>query len=181
MARSRAGIETRRRILDAIRELLALKGPEGTTLKAICDQADVQPGSFYNLFESKEQAILTVVREAIEAVDPDPGHEGIDTMADLVQAYIRFMEDDPSLARIYISIAVGGGVSDTRLEGRVRRHHRERAARFADAFAREHSDLPKDRARRRGELLLAALNGLALSGLIDDEFDFRGHALELLH
>lgn len=180
MARNRPGLETQRRILDAVRSLLADTGIDGATLKAICDRASVLPGSFYNLFESKEQAILTVVREAIEAVDPDPDHAGTDTVGDLVLAYVRFMETEPALARIYLQIAVGGGVSDARLGGRVRRHHRERAARFADAFVRDHPEMPADEARRRGELLLATLNGLALSGLIDDDFDFPGHAKELL-
>jgi hypothetical protein len=52
--------------------------------------------------------------------------------------------------------------------------------RFADAYAREHDGMPATEARRRGELLVATLNGLALSNLLDPHFDFRGHALELL-
>lgn len=71
--RYRRGIEARERILNATRSLIADVGLEGTTIKAICSRAEVLPGSFYNLFDSKEQAILTVVREAIDAVDPDPG------------------------------------------------------------------------------------------------------------
>ena len=180
MARSRAGLETQRRILDATTELLAEAGLEGTTLKAICDRAEVLPGSFYNLFETKEQAVLTVVREAIEAVDPDPERDRTDTVADLVLAYVKFIEAQPDLARIYIQIAVSGTDADARLGGRVRRHHHERVARFADAYARDHAGMPEPEARRRGELLIATLNGLALSNLLEPRFDFRGHALHLL-
>ena len=79
--RYKAGLETRERILDATRSLVAENGLDGTTIKAICEQAGVLPGSFYNLFASKEQAIVTVVREAIDAVDPDPAHQGTDTLA----------------------------------------------------------------------------------------------------
>ena len=39
------------------------------TIKGICDAAAVHAGSFYNLFESKEQVVLTAVRDAIDTVD----------------------------------------------------------------------------------------------------------------
>ena len=95
MGRYRAGVETRRRIIEATRHLLAEVGIEGTTIKAICERASILPGSFYNLFTSKEEALLTVVREAIEAVDPDIAGEGTDTVADLIEAYARFVETNP--------------------------------------------------------------------------------------
>ena len=91
--RYKAGLETRDRILGATRSLIAEQGLEGTTIKGICDQAGVLPGCFYNLFASKEQAVLTVVREAIDAVDPDPEHHGTDTLEELVAAYERFLEE----------------------------------------------------------------------------------------
>ena len=86
MMRYKAGLETSDRILESTRAQIAENGLEGTTIKTICDGAGVLPGSFYNLFDSKEQAILTAVRVAIDAVDPDPTHEGKDTLEDLVAA-----------------------------------------------------------------------------------------------
>jgi AcrR family transcriptional regulator len=179
MVRYRAGIETRRRILDATRSLLADLGLEGTTLKAICERAHVRAGSFYNLFETKEEAVLTVVREAIEAVDPDPDHVGKDTVADLIEAYIAFIEGQPILARVYIQIAVGGANTTEHLSGRVLRHHRRRAERFTEAMRRDHPELDGEGARHRALLLLATLNGLALSGIVDPSFDFGSHAKTL--
>ena len=80
--RNRAGIETRERILTATKRLLAERGLDGVTIKGICDAADVHAGSFYNLFESKEQVVLTAVRDAIRAVAPDPGDQHLwDLMA----------------------------------------------------------------------------------------------------
>ena len=61
VGRYQAGIETEARIIDATRSLLADGGLEAATLKAICDRAEVRAGSFYNLFASKDAAILTVV------------------------------------------------------------------------------------------------------------------------
>jgi len=180
MGRYRVGIETRRRILDATRSLLAEEGMEGTTIKAICSRAETLPGSFYNLFESKEEAVLTVVREAIQAVDPDPAGEGRDTVGDLVGAYVKFLENQPELARIYLQIAVRGAVTDVRLAGRVRRHRTRRVERFADAMRREHPALSAAQARRRAVLVLASLDGLVLAKVLDTSFDFASHARDLL-
>ena len=177
--RYRAGIETRDRILMALRELLADGGLEGTTIKAICQQAEIRPGSFYNLFDSKEEAIVTVVREAIEAVDPDPTREGRDTVEDLVEAYIRFIEDEPALARIYLQM-VTTAAKDDHLGGRLLRHHRNRLERFSDAMARQHPSRDEGTARRSAEFLLAALNGMTLARALDPSFDFAAHARELL-
>ncbi|MBM3696633.1 MAG: TetR/AcrR family transcriptional regulator, partial [Actinobacteria bacterium] len=59
VVRYRAGLETQERILAATRALLAEGSLEGITLKGICERAGVLPGSFYNLFETKEEAVVT--------------------------------------------------------------------------------------------------------------------------
>jgi len=178
--RYKVGLETRDRILEAARSLIAKNGLEGTTIKSICAEAGVLPGSFYNLFPSKEQAILTVVREAIDAVDPDPAHQGSDTLDDLVSAYIRFLEEQPDLSRVYIRIGVSGAGSSPELTGRMIRHHQGRVARFAAAMVRQSPELPVDLAERRAETLVLALNGIALHRVIDPTFDVGWHARALL-
>lgn len=180
MSRYRAGIETRRRIIDATRSLLAEAGMRGTTIKAVCERAGTLPGSFYNLFESKEEAVLTVVREAIQAVDPDPAGEGTDTVEDLIDAYVKFVENQPELARIYLQIAVRGAVTDEHLAGRVLRHRARRVERFADAIGRGGPGISPQAARRRAVLLLASLDGLVLARVLDASFDFASHAADLL-
>lgn len=179
--RYKAGIETKERILDATRRLIADEGLEGTTIKAICDSAGVLPGSFYNLFDSKEQAILSVVREAVDAVDPDPDHEGTDTLETLVAAYVRFMEEQGDLARVYIRIAISGARNNnTELRGRVLRHHEGRVQRFSAAMQRENPGLGGSQADRRAETLVSALNGIALHRILDPGFDVERHATALI-
>lgn len=175
MARYQAGIRTETRILDATRELLAEDGIEGTTLKAICDRAGVQAGSFYNLFPSKEQAILRVARDAIRAVDPDPERAGTDTLEDLVDAYIRFITDQPELARIYLQIGVSGSTDDSSAR-RFLRHHVRRVERFAETIRRENPVVTTDEATMTAEVLLGALDGLAFRWVLDRSFDFPRHA-----
>jgi AcrR family transcriptional regulator len=180
MVRYRAGLATKERILEATRSLLAEVGLEGITLKAICEHAGVLPGSFYNLFETKEEAVVTVVRQALEAVDPDPAHRGQDTVEDLTKAYIRFISDEPVLARIYVQLAVAGSAGDHRLRGRILRHHAKRLDRFTEGMRRSRPNLAAAEARRRAEFLLAALQGLTIWNVLDPGFDFAAHAGELL-
>ncbi|MBN2114018.1 MAG: TetR/AcrR family transcriptional regulator [Acidimicrobiia bacterium] len=180
MVRYRAGLQTQERILGATRSLLAEAGLEGITLKGICERAGVLPGSFYNLFETKEEAVVTVVRQALEAVDPDPARHRRDTVEDLAEAYIRFICDEPVLARIYVQLAVAGSAHDHRLRGRILRHHANRLDRFSAGMRRSRPGLDPAEARRRAEFLLAALQGLTIWNVLDPAFDFAAHARDLL-
>jgi AcrR family transcriptional regulator len=178
--RYRAGLETRDRILEATRGLIAKGGLDGTTIKAICDQAGVLPGSFYNLFDSKEQAILSVVRQAIDAIDPDPDHKGTDSLSDLVEAYIRFVTEQGDLARVYIRLAISGSANNPEIRGRTMRHHQGRVARFAAAISRQHPEMSDSETERRAETLVSALNGITMHRVMDSEFDVAIHARALL-
>ncbi|MBT8207828.1 MAG: TetR/AcrR family transcriptional regulator [Acidimicrobiia bacterium] len=180
MARYQAGIKTRERILDAVRTLLGEVGLDSVTVKGICDQAEIKSGSFYNLFDSKEQAVLTVVREAITGIDPDPLHEGKDTIGELVSAYIAFVEDTPEIAKTYVQIVAASSVNDETIRHRVLAHHRARVDRFAEALARAQNSVSGTEIHARAEMLVAALNGLAFMWLLEDDFDFGGHATRLL-
>ena len=179
MARYRVGLETRERILAATRRLLSEVGVDGVTLKAITDGARVGAGSFYNLFDSKEAAVFEVVREAIEAVDPDPEGEGTDTLADLVDAFVAFMTGSSPIARIYLQLA-GRGLTDPLIAARVLKSHRRRVERFADAWRREVPDITAAEAEQRAETMLAGLTGLGMTALLDPDFDMRVHAVRLL-
>lgn len=175
MARYQAGIRTQERILHATRDLLVDGGVEGVTIKLICERAGILPGSFYNLFQSKEEAILSVVRDAITAVDPHPSGEP-DTVNDLIEAYTRFITEQSELARVYLRIAISSGLGDGELGRRATHHHLRRLDRFMGAIARENPELPDFEVRIRAEVLLATLNGLAFMWLVEPGFDFAGHA-----
>ena len=175
MARYQAGIRTEARIIEATRELLGEAGLEGTTLKAICDRADVRAGSFYNLFESKDDAVLRVVKDAIRAVDPHPAHDVPDSLSELVEAYISFITGQPEVARVYLKIAISGGTNGA-LSGSVKRHQQRRVTRFATAIGREQPALSEDDVIARAEIILATLSGLAFNWMLRPGFDFPAHA-----
>ncbi len=149
-------------------------GLEGTTLKAICDRAEVRAGSFYNLFDSKEDAVLRVVKDAIRAVDPHPGQDAADSLSELVEAFIAFILGQPDVARVYLKMAISGATNGS-LSGSVRRHHERRVARFTAAIAREHPEIA-DGARAQAEIILATLSGLAFMWMQEPTMDFAGRA-----
>ena len=175
MARYQAGIRTEARITEATRELLGEAGLEGTTLKANCERAEVRAGSFYNLFESKDDAVLRVVKDAIRAVDPHPKQDAPDSLHELVEAYIAFVTRQPDVARVYLKIAISGASNGT-LGKRVERHHHRRVARFTDAIGREYPELTNADAEARAEIILATLSGLAFMWMLDPEFAFAQRA-----
>lgn len=180
MARYRVGLETRARILAATRDVLGDHGLDSTTLKAITDRAGIGAGSFYNLFASKEEAVLEVLREAIVAIDPDPAGLGNETLDDLIGAFVGFVTnpDSASLARIHVQLA-SSALTDPMIADRMVRSHRRRVERFAAAIVRDQRDVDDHDARRHAEILLAALTGLALQWLWDPSFDYAGHAARL--
>src|SRR5258708_12673948 len=84
LVRQRQAGDTRRRIIDAARQLLQSAGYDGMTIEAIAQRAEVSAQSVYALFKSKT-GILTelldqstfgdeyeeAVRQAMSATDPE--------------------------------------------------------------------------------------------------------------
>lgn len=176
MARYKVGIETQGKILEATRRLLSEVGFEAITVKAICAMAGIQAGSFYNLFPTKDEAVLTVVRDAISAFDPDPDGAGNDTVEALVNAYTGFVIKDQQLGRVYAQMAITAALTQDHLAGRIQRHHEQRVERFTNAYLREHPYVPRSLAGYRMEILLGALNGLSIRWSIDPTFDICAYA-----
>ncbi len=177
MARYKTGIETRQRIVDATQELLAEGGVEGTTIQAICRRADVRPGSFYNLFPSKDAAILGVVEQAAQQAEGT--HAETETIGDIIDEYVNFLMNHTTEATIYVRIAVVGALSDPDMLQRLGELEKARRTRFANALAIQQPSIPLEEVREESALLLSTLNGLALHYLLDPRFDVRRHANRL--
>jgi AcrR family transcriptional regulator len=54
--------ERRRRILQATRDLIALHGYDGFSIRELCQQAKVAPQTVYKAFESKERLVALSIR-----------------------------------------------------------------------------------------------------------------------
>jgi AcrR family transcriptional regulator len=102
---------TRRRLLDAGRDLIAAKGVVGLRVQDVTERADVALGSFYNYFASKDVLVQAVISEtlsdlAVETVtglddDADPA----ETVAMATLRVVGLARREPDLARLIVNIA----------------------------------------------------------------------------
>lgn len=58
--------KTRRRLIEAARRVMALKGIEAATISDIAAEADVAAGTFYNYFTTREEILASVAGELVE-------------------------------------------------------------------------------------------------------------------
>ena len=177
MARYRTGLETRERILGATAELLAEVGPEKATIQSICDRAAIRPGSFYNLFASKDDAVFEVVLDAVRRAATRPS--GVPSIDDFIDSFLDFIVTNPTEAMIYLRLGVTGAVNHSDIVKRIRHFHEKRVDYLAAALCGENPTLAVSEATPRAELVLATLNGLTLRFLLNSGFDLRTH-VELL-
>ena len=121
---------TRRLILEAAHEVLALKGVEAATVAEITQAADVGFGSFYNYFGSKRELLEAAIAHALEG----HGHSletrivGMTDPAEILAASIRhavqFAETDPVWGAFVVRFGLLERSLRARLGSRARRELR---------------------------------------------------------
>ena len=87
-----------REIVEAAREVFALRGFSAATLDEIADKAEFSKGTLYNYFESKEEIFETVIADAVDDfVDvatrtcTDPGRSLRESYVDFARQLLRLM------------------------------------------------------------------------------------------
>jgi AcrR family transcriptional regulator len=68
-ARERQADDTRRRIVEAARQLLQTRGYDGMTIEAIARQAEVSPASVYAIFKSKTGLLIALLNQSMFGAD----------------------------------------------------------------------------------------------------------------
>ena len=109
----RRHLRTKEAILDAARRLLAEKGVNGVSLRAIAREIDYSPAGLYEYFDSKEDIIHAVNSQGHEKLaaemrrlDKDlPGPEYI---RGLGQAYLHFARTNPEHFMLMFTTAPNG-------------------------------------------------------------------------
>lgn len=66
--RERKAEATRRRLLDAARELMSAGGPESLTIARLAEHAEIGLGTFYNYFDSRDAIIDAVIYDIVETL-----------------------------------------------------------------------------------------------------------------
>lgn len=99
----------RERVLDAATEVFAKRGYQGTTVDHIVSAAQVGVGSFYNLFDGKEDCFIQVydrvvadARERIAAAIPAEA-AWVEQVLAALQALLELTAEQPFQARIALA------------------------------------------------------------------------------
>lgn len=134
--------QRREHILAAAFELFARDGYANTAIEQICQTAYVGTKAFYELFDSKEDCYLVLLRQSaarieervaqavLQAADGEPEQQ---TVRRAVAAFAHTLIDDPRVAVVGFRESVG---ISPRVEAQ-RRENRRRAAAFIEAFWRQ--------------------------------------------
>ena len=88
--RERKYIETQARLEDAALMLVESQGLEKTTVDAISEMANVSPRTFFNYFDSKEDAVLGFYRVSQDKASPPLTY---DSNKDIVENTVSLMID----------------------------------------------------------------------------------------
>ena len=106
--------ERRELLLDATFELLGTSGWAGTTVRAVCQQARLNPRYFYESFPDLDALVVAVYDRLVEqlrftvgvAVDA-AGHDPANQMRAAVETTVRFVDEDRRRARVLYVEALG--------------------------------------------------------------------------
>jgi len=110
----------REALIDATHRLVAEHGLDAVTVEAICDEAGVSVRTFFNYFETKDDAVLGHVPWPLESAAADAFVTGGPTghLLEDMQALVGSFLDDPDLDRRRIARAMQLASQEPRLLAR---------------------------------------------------------------
>ncbi len=120
--------ERRRILVDAAFELLGTVGVAGTTVRGVCEAAQLNPRYFYESFDDLDallvavfnrtaQAGLAVILEAVASTRDD---DAIITTRAVMNSFLRFITDDPRRAQVLYVAGLGNeALARRRLEAMI--------------------------------------------------------------
>jgi AcrR family transcriptional regulator len=168
--------QRREQLLAAALDLIARHGYANTSIEQICQTAYVGNKAFYELFDSKEDCYLALLREINDQVhrkvakvleqSPDDPHE---TERRALSVFAHALVDDPRIAMVTFGQAAGVSPNVER----QRRANRRQAATLIESFWRQHEFI--DAASDDGDgdgIDLRALSIATVGGLFDTVADW---------
>jgi AcrR family transcriptional regulator len=108
--RERRKVETRQRLLESARALIAEGGPEAIRITEVAERADVGFGTFYTYFDSKQALIEAVIGDvmartaeligtrALESADP------AEAAAIAYRRFFAYSTEEPEFAAVLLSL-----------------------------------------------------------------------------
>jgi AcrR family transcriptional regulator len=132
--------QRREQLLAAAFDLFARDGYANASIEQICQTAYVGNKAFYELFDSKEDCYLALLRQVSERIEQQVAEamqqfsevEAEETVRRVLSAFAHTLVDDPRVAMVTFGVAAG---ISPRVEAQ-RRENRRWAASFIEAFWR---------------------------------------------
>ena len=117
MAAEERRAERRERLLEAGLDVLGTRGYEATTVRALCERAELNPRYFYESFDDLD-ALLVAVFDRIAAESIECVVSAVATAPDdalgraraVIRAFVELMTDDPRKGRVAFVEAMGNEV-----------------------------------------------------------------------
>lgn len=98
---------TRRRIVEAGRRLLAARGRDGVSMRALADALDTSPMSLYRHVRGKDDLLRAIVAQVLERMDLAPPAGG--AWSDQVAAWMHALRDQLRRTPAAVSILIEHG------------------------------------------------------------------------
>lgn len=167
---------TRDRIIDVAKERFHARGYADVGIKEICDNANIQKGSFYHFFPSKEDLALTVIDEfatdwadgfVAEAFDPklDP-MERIDFLIDAAYFWQKSVKEKNGRIPgcLFGNLALEMSTKNDVLRAKLNAVFTKAKSRFRDTLeeAVAKNDIKPLNTELTAEAMLAYLEGMIL-------------------
>lgn len=160
---NRRGAETRARILEAARGLLAETGPESLTLRGVAARAAVSLGNLQFHYPDLDALLADLLQHGLQGTDEAIQRRSVDHGEDVVKAgtdVLLAQHDDPASIRLFFSLwalAVGRPA----LRRLLRRFYTDFVARVARSLP------PGPHAEDRAWLIVALLEGSSVLRTIE--------------
>lgn len=168
--------QRREQLLAAAFELFARAGYTNTSIEQICQTAYVGNKAFYELFDSKEDCYLGLLRQISERIEQQISQamqqaekeeeEEEETLRRMLSAFAHALVDDPRIA--VVTFGEAAGISP-RVEAQ-RRENRRWAASFIEAFWRRNQ--PADDGIHGDHIDYHALAVATVGGLFEAVIDW---------
>ncbi|OIH94486.1 hypothetical protein BIU90_05005 [Curtobacterium sp. MCBA15_001] len=170
------GVQRRQEILDETLEVIASRGIDGASLRAIGEAIGVSHAALRHYFSSREALLVEVLRQRDEASVRSVEH--LPGVFDRLAASANDNVGEPALVTLYTtllgaSVESGNETARDFFAARFAEARRDFSAQLRDELAASgrHSDADLDQV---ASLIIAAFDGLQVQWLLDRRIDIAG-------
>jgi AcrR family transcriptional regulator len=169
------GIARRQQILDAARELFAVRGYRGASMRDVAGQVGLSMAGLLHYFPSKEELLAAVLRQRDDTDTPWFEERWAETGSfreacrELAARNMR----SPGVIRLFVTLSAEATDPGHPAHDYFQQRYRESRELFSRVL-RQAQERGEVDARASGPLLIAVLDGLQIQWLLEPDFDLIG-------